>query len=72
MLGYELYHKLSLDVTVTATIRANFGEGTGLILLDDLQCSGEESNLFDCVHRGIGRHNCRHTEDAGVICKREP
>ena len=58
-------------MTVTATIGANFGEGTGLILLDDLQCTGEESNLFDCAHRGIGRHNCRHTEDAGVICKRE-
>ena len=54
---------------VTATFSANFGEGTGPILLDDLQCSGEESNLFDCVHRGIGSHNCGHAEDAGVRCQ---
>ena len=48
---------------------ASFGQGTGPILLDDLSCSGHEASLFNCSHRGIGRHNCVHGEDAGAVCR---
>ena len=37
--------------------------------LDDVECVGDESSLFDCLHRGIGSHNCRASKKAGVICK---
>ena len=37
-------------------------------MLDDLQCTGTESSLFDCTHRGVNSHNCGHSEDAGVRC----
>lgn len=47
---------------------AHFGNGGGPILLDDLTCSGHETNLLDCDHRYIGHHNCGHSEDAGVSC----
>lgn len=47
---------------------AHFGNGGGPILLDDLSCTGYESNLLDCDHRYIGHHDCRHNEDAGVSC----
>ncbi len=52
----------------TATSRAQFGQGTGAILLDNVRCSGNESRLFDCPSNSIGVHNCAHSEDAGVMC----
>ena len=51
-----------------ARFSAFFGRGTGPIYLDDVGCSGNEASVFNCSHRGIGRHNCGHHEDAGVIC----
>ena len=47
---------------------ARFGQGTGDIYLDNLGCTGSETNLFDCQNNGFGNHNCRHSEDAGVFC----
>ena len=43
-------------------------DGTGQIVLDDLQCTGNESRLIDCPHNGLGNHNCDHSQDAGVRC----
>ncbi|XP_041454769.1 deleted in malignant brain tumors 1 protein-like isoform X1 [Lytechinus variegatus] len=45
-----------------------FGEGSGTIWLDDLQCSGSEDELSACSSKGWGVHNCGHSEDAGLRC----
>ncbi|XP_027399536.1 neurotrypsin [Bos indicus x Bos taurus] len=47
---------------------AYFGEGEGPIHMDNVKCTGNERSLADCVRQNIGDHNCRHSEDAGVIC----
>ena len=47
---------------------AHFGEGSGLIVLDDLECGGTESQITFCHHSGLGNHNCEHSEDVGVAC----
>ena len=52
----------------TALSGAVFGEGSGRILLDDVECYGNEYLLQQCSHAGLGNHNCVHREDAGVIC----
>ena len=43
--------------------------GTGSILLDNVQCRGNESRILDCPHNGVGTHNCGHSEDVGVRCQ---
>ncbi|EPY80588.1 neurotrypsin precursor [Camelus ferus] len=51
-----------------ARTMAYFGEGKGPIHVDNVKCTGNERSLADCIKQDIGRHNCRHSEDAGVIC----
>ena len=46
----------------------NFGPGVGEILLDDVECKGNETNILDCKHSGLGISNCFHEEDAAVRC----
>ncbi len=50
-----------------------FGYGSGLILLDEVRCSGFESKLLECRHNGFGVLSfCDHGQDAGVRCSNEP
>ena len=49
--------------------RSGFGSGSGMIVLDDLDCSGSESSLVDCPSdSSVLINDCNHTEDAGVRC----
>jgi len=36
--------------------------------MDDVACSGGESHIYDCRHRGWGNHDCTHSRDASVQC----
>ncbi len=58
-----------LPLLAVAFGRAQFGQGTGTIHMDDVRCSGSESSLTSCPHIGSNLENCGHPEDAGVRCK---
>uniref|UniRef100_A0A8C5RAQ1 SRCR domain-containing protein n=1 Tax=Leptobrachium leishanense TaxID=445787 RepID=A0A8C5RAQ1_9ANUR len=53
---------------IRATAGGVFPQGSGPIMLDDLVCQGNESSLADCHFKAWKITDCRHTEDAGVIC----
>nr|XP_040137806.1 antigen WC1.1-like [Ictidomys tridecemlineatus] len=66
--AHVVCRQLGCGVALEATISAHIGEGSGPIWLDKLNCTGEETHLWQCPSQGWGQHNCRHKEDAGVIC----
>ena len=48
--------------------QARFGEGTGRIWLDNVQCTGSERQLRNCTTSSNGINSCTHGQDAGVRC----
>ena len=54
-----------------ATTKSIFGRTIGgHFVLDDVSCTGTESDIFDCQYPMDSRPNCRvaNNEEAGVIC----
>ena len=60
--------ELGLGKVTAAQHEAFYGQGSGQIWLDDVNCVGSEDTIGNCSHRGWGVVGCSHSEDASVEC----
>ncbi|XP_072214314.1 scavenger receptor cysteine-rich domain-containing protein DMBT1-like isoform X3 [Excalfactoria chinensis] len=60
--------QLGCGTALSAPGSARFGWGFSRIWLDEVSCTGEESDISQCAAKTWGVHNCHHGEDAGVVC----
>jgi len=61
-------NELNLGKPTAARHGAFYGQGSGQIWLDNLNCIGNEWTIGNCSHLGWGFHDCSHSEDASVRC----
>jgi len=61
-------NELNLGKPTAARHNAFYGQGSGQIWLDNLNCFGNEWTIGNCSHGGWGFNNCGHDEDASVRC----
>uniref|UniRef100_A0A1X7TYN8 SRCR domain-containing protein n=1 Tax=Amphimedon queenslandica TaxID=400682 RepID=A0A1X7TYN8_AMPQE len=61
MLGYSSYG--------ASAIKDAYTEGTWYIHINDLNCTGTESSLWDCPMNGLNGYSCYHYDDAAVVCQ---
>ncbi|XP_036932738.1 HHIP-like protein 1 [Acanthopagrus latus] len=68
--GTVVCRQLGFRTVLAVMKRAALGEADKSIriLLDDVECEGGERSLLECKRSKVGKHNCSHGEDVGVIC----
>ncbi|XP_067857555.1 deleted in malignant brain tumors 1 protein-like [Heptranchias perlo] len=66
--GEVVCKQLDCGSVTEIPFEAHFGEGTGPIWLDNVECRSDESFLWQCLSTPWGQHDCKHREDAGVVC----
>uniref|UniRef100_A0A3Q1BQR2 SRCR domain-containing protein n=1 Tax=Amphiprion ocellaris TaxID=80972 RepID=A0A3Q1BQR2_AMPOC len=68
--GSVVCRQLGFTKALAVMKRAALGEADSSvrILLDDVECEGGERSLLACKRSRVGKHNCSHGEDVGVIC----
>ncbi|XP_063963722.1 deleted in malignant brain tumors 1 protein-like [Lytechinus pictus] len=59
---------LGFERAVSYTCCAGYGEGSGPIILDKVDCNGTENNLGHCPKSDYKINDCDHSEDVGVSC----
>ena len=78
LLHMYIYMYMYLDVCIyfvadaIATDGGYFGVVAGPIFLDNVNCTGVEDSILDCLSQDPGLHRCVHSQDSGVLCPGEP
>ncbi|KAM9468383.1 scavenger receptor cysteine-rich type 1 protein M130-like [Clarias gariepinus] len=60
--------QLQCGVALNTPIPAWFGPGTGSIWLNEMECKGNETSLWNCRFQLCEEGECGHHEDVGVMC----
>ncbi|XP_069545283.1 HHIP-like protein 1 [Brachyistius frenatus] len=68
--GTIVCRQLGFTTALAVMKKAVLGEASSSIriMLDDVECEGGERSLLECQRSRVGKHNCSHEEDVGVIC----
>ncbi|GCB70791.1 hypothetical protein scyTo_0001370 [Scyliorhinus torazame] len=66
--AHVVCNQLKCGEALNATVSGWFGPGEGPIWLDNINCTANESALWECPAGSLGESDCNHKEDAGVIC----
>ena len=60
--------ELGYSGATSAPQSAAYGQGTGNILRDHIDCQGSETSLLNCPADKVVPGHCSHAEDSGVVC----
>ncbi|KAL6460131.1 hypothetical protein MHYP_G00318900 [Metynnis hypsauchen] len=59
--------ELGCGLPVEVLGAAAFGRGEGQVWSEELQCRGNESQIYFCPTTSL-KHNCSHDSDVGLVC----
>ncbi|KAL6460169.1 hypothetical protein MHYP_G00319280 [Metynnis hypsauchen] len=60
--------ELGCGLPVEVLGAAAFGRGEGQVWSEELQCRGNESQIYFCPTSSSLKHNCSHDGDVGLVC----
>lgn len=80
MLGYSSYGMEKTYVTIYystycligySALTGSYTEETWYVHINDLNCVGNESSIWDCPMNEISGYSCNHRDDAAIVCQCE-
>ena len=64
----EISHQVILFFLGAISTTGYFTNNIWPFHIVDINCTGEEDNIFDCTHNEIENYMCLWSHDASIIC----